>query len=100
MQLRPLRKLLSTWKQDIAGLAFVAIYVAMTFVLVLAWGYLSETADAFVSDAKRINSEALADTARFQPSPVRHARVSGGASSTCGSDMAVGCEQLKAILPQ
>jgi len=112
-----LRRLLPFWKQDIATLALVAIYVVMAFLLVLAWDHLSEKADAFVSDAKQINRDALADTARFQPPSVRHAQVSGGeifgaspgevmglaasgASSTCGSVMAASCTQMRAILPQ
>ncbi len=114
MQPLPLRKLLFHWKQDIAALAVVAIYVAMALLLVLAWGYLTEKADAFISDAKRINRDELADMVRFQLPPAKHVRNSAAdifgadpsdvmglrGNPACGKPLAARCKPTQTILPQ
>ena len=73
MRPHPLRKSPSFWKQNLAALVLVAIYIGLTLLVVLAWNYLSGKADAFVSDAKRINNEELAHFAPFEQPPVRRA---------------------------
>jgi len=49
-----LRKRILFWKQDIAAMVLVAIYIALAFLLMLTWSYLSEQANAFVSEAKYV----------------------------------------------
>ena len=68
MRPHSLRKPLSFWKRDIAASVLVVIYIGLIFLLVLAWNYLSDKADAFVSEAKEINRQELVDIIRFQPS--------------------------------
>jgi len=70
MRPQPLRKPPSFCKQDIAASVLVAIYIALIFLLVLAWNYLSEKADAFVNEAKQVNPEDLVDIVRVQLPPM------------------------------
>ncbi len=106
--------------QHISTLAVVAIYVTLVFSIASAWSYLSAEANAFVSDAQRIDREELADTVRFQMlaseetkhkkddessgkknvgvTPDESALPEGGLA--CGAMPIETCEELRMLLPQ
>jgi hypothetical protein len=113
--MRPrLNTALSFWKQDITALALVAIYVTLAFLIASAWSYLSDEANAYVSDAQRIDRQELADTVRFQlPAAINTknstAEIAGVKSNegapfegkwACSTDGAAISQELKTILSQ
>jgi len=70
MRPEPTRQTPSFGKQDIAASALVVIYIALMLLLVLAWNYLSDKADAFVGEAKQIDSQELVDIVRVPQPPI------------------------------
>jgi hypothetical protein len=54
MQPHSHRKPTSFLNQDIVALVAVASYIALTFLVVQAWSFLSEEANAFVSNVEHI----------------------------------------------
>ena len=101
------RKLIPFWKQDIAAVVLVVIYVALAFLLIMTWNYLSEEANAFVSEAKQINREELADIFRSQAPAAKEVgdadhgqELDPMGSLACGMAMAAPCVGMKTILPQ
>jgi len=117
MQPRPLQKSPTYWNHDIMSFALVAIYIFLTFLLMLTWDRLSDKADAFSNEAKRIDREKFADTVLFQiaASKETNERARADAKSVgvtsdggtpfkgslaCGSLTAEICEQLRTISPR
>jgi hypothetical protein len=55
MQLDPRRKSIPFWKQDVVALFLILIYITSAFGAMQAWSFLSDRANAFVSNVEPIH---------------------------------------------
>jgi hypothetical protein len=55
MQAHP-RRPTSVLKQNISALVAVASYIALAFLLIRAWNFLSEEANAFISNVEYLGT--------------------------------------------
>lgn len=54
MRLNPRRNATPFWKQDVAALLAIAMYLALAYGAVRAWGFLSDQANAFTSIVQHV----------------------------------------------
>jgi hypothetical protein len=116
MQPHQLRKPRSFLKQDIVALVAIAIYVALAFLVVEGWGSLSEEANAFVSNVKRIttvtaahtvgspapaaNEASSPDSKAIVTAPDQNSRPEEHGIMACARAIASNCDEIKRMLPE
>jgi hypothetical protein len=114
MRYNPRYKQTSFWKQDVGALVAVAIYIALAFLVFQTWTFLSENADAFVSDVQRINGPELARPTDWRAPIANEAQslddetikrdsdqnIDSLPPIACGMAIASDCEEMKMMLPE